>query len=511
MKLLRLCECIAGCADIALANTTRSEANTTAAAQLAKAIDKAIDKARFANPYQASACAEHPPGSAQATSSIVAAQFAKATVGKALVPDSATSQAPNPPSSAQAGTSIPRPLPLAQLAQTIVDRARFRNPHWAHSQPQHPPGGTQATSSISGGKAAAQVVEASSPASSTVPQTQAAKPGATAARGPHSGVTSTAPFTSRASLQHCSIVPQQAATAQPPAETKQIAPAQHSLLHRGTLSDLQQAQSAQHAGNPSRGLLADPASAAGTGQNAREAALQTAAADSTQGVLTQPPLPQQWSASNSQLAYAAFEQHMSKYIDGATTLDTAVGLVFPHDALQHQLDQQFMEHARSRCQLISRPAQPQAALPYSQSSEAPNTWRAAVLGFLDWLMEAHYQGIVARHRGATQQCVMLSRSLSVQLERLQVRLGAESLHSAAKLCFLAASFACTAYKLPFAPCHVKPAFIYKGCMSHECSRVAPLCLADWHPNLPCLDDRRCKAKNPFTLLDCRLACRTTVW
>lgn len=420
-----------------------------AAAQLAKATDKAIDKARFANPYQASAHAEHPPGSAQATSSIAAAQFAKANVDKARFPDSAPSQATHLPSSAQASPSTSGPLPVAQLAQTIVDRACFPNPHRAYSQAQHTPGGTQATRSISGGKPAAQVAEASGLAFSTAPQPQAAKPAAkpaaTAAQGPHPGITLTAPSTLTASLQHHFNVPQQAAAAQPPAETKQIAPAQHSLLHRGTLSDLQQAQSAQHA--LPRGLHADPTLAAGTRRNPHEAALQTAAADSTQGVLTQPLLPQQWSAPTSQLAYAAFKQHMLKYIGDATMFDAAVSLVFPHDALQHQLDQQFMEHARARCQLISRAAQSHAAPLDLQSSEAPNTWRASVLAFLDWLVEAHYQGIVAKDCGATEQCAMLYCSLSVLLERLQVRVGADSFNLAARLFFLIASVTRTACKL----------------------------------------------------------------
>ena len=412
-------QCIADCADIAQAST-RSEANTMAAAPPAKAN---ADKARLAKLSQAPAHAGQPPDSAQAPSSIVAAELAKAIEDTLLLLNS---------------TSTSGPLPAAPLAQTIVDRARF--PNLAHSQHKHPPLGAQATSCILGGNAAAQAAKATSPAASTAPQTQAAKPAtahpaakpaATATWVSPSSITFTAPFSLSASLQHHFSMPQQAAAAQLPAEPKQTAPAQHSLLHRGTTSDYRQAQAAQHT-LPSS-LLADPTSAALRGRAASNAALQAKiGVSTTQGVFTLPSQPQEWSASidlqqNStpQLAYAAFMQYMKNKIGGDPMLDTAVASVFPPDALQHQLDQQFMEHARNRCQVIPKVAQPHTTLPYSQSSEAPNTWRSAVLRLIECLVEVHYQGVVAKDLDASQQHAMLFRTLSMQLEKLQVRLAAD--------------------------------------------------------------------------------------
>lgn len=210
-----------------------------------------------------------------------------------------------------------------------------------------------------------------------------------------------------ASMQrHFGAAQQQAAAAQPSAETKQTAPAQHSLLHRGASLDHRQSPAATLLS----GLLVDPMLAAVTRQIASNAASQTkTAAAPTYGVPAQPPLPQQWATSNytpsqmsAQLAYAAFVLHMN--MCGAPPLETAIGLVFPPDALQHQLDQQFMRHAHSRCQLT---ANPDAPLPYSQLLEAPDTWRAAVLGLIDWLVEVHHQGIVEGDLGAKQHRALL--------------------------------------------------------------------------------------------------------
>ena len=395
-----------------------------AAAPPANAI---ADTARFPNSSWGPAQANHPFGSAQASSATVA-HLAKATVDTARLPDPvrAPSQAIHPPSKGQATDNNSGPLPAAQLAQTIVDRARYPNPNQAHSQPKHPPG-AEATSSILRGNAPAQV-------GSTAPQPQAAqpaaKPAATATRASPPSIMSTAPFSLSASLQRHFTMLQPATAAQLPAESKQTAPAQHSLLHRSTVLDHGQAQAAQHT-LPRKAALP----AAIRGRTASNAALQAkTGANTTQWVFPESTLPQGWSMpmdmqSTPQLAYAASLQHMKSYIGGAPMLDTAVGLVFPPDALQHQLDQQFMEHACERCQLIPKVAQPHAALPYSQSPEAPSTWRAAVLRLIDCLVEVQYQGVVAKDLDASQHHAMLYRTLSMRLEKLQVRLAADPFHS----------------------------------------------------------------------------------
>ena len=286
---------------------------------------------------------------------------------------------------------------------------------------------------------------------------------------------------------HFGAAQQQAASAQPPAESKQTAPAQHSLLHRGASTEHQQVLAATqiltdvlaeapaqhsllhrgassdhrqaprqvllaeaparhsllHRGASSdhrqalaapqtflRGLLADRALAAGTEQTASNAAVQTKPAAATaQELPAQPPLPQQWAASNytpsqmsAQLAYAAFVLHMN--MCGAPPLQTAISLVFPPDALQQRLDQLFMRQAYGRCHLIPKAANPGAASPYSQSSEAPNTWRAAVLGLIDWLVEVHHEGIVEGDPGAKQHRALLLCTVKKAAGKVQVQLSA---------------------------------------------------------------------------------------
>ena len=244
------------------------------------------------------------------------------------------------------------------------------------------------------------------------------------------GTTSTAPLSLSASLHHHLSTLQQAEAAHFPAETKQPAPAQHSMLHRGASSEHRQARASQQ--TVLSGLLADPAVAANREWAASDAALQTrtAAATAQEGV-RQPPLPQQWSASthdqkqmSPELAYTAFVLHMNKH--HALPLDEAIALVFPPDALEHQLDQQFMEHARSRCLLLLKAATPHTAVPYSQSSETPNTWRAAVLYLFDWLVEVHRQGVLADDHHAKQHRRMLFHTL----RKVQVSLAADPFHLA---------------------------------------------------------------------------------
>lgn len=278
----------------------------------------------------------------------------------------------------------------------------------------------------SAGNAPAQVSTAGNLASNAAPQSQGTT-AATTEREPHSGITFPAPFPLSATLHPHS---QQAEAAQLPAEAKQPAPAQHSLLHRGASSDHRQAHAAQQ--TFLRGLLADPAFASETGRTASDAALQTTtAAAATQGVLTQPPLPQQWSTATHKewqmspgQAYTVFVLHMSKHMHDALPLDKAIGLVFPPKALEHQLDQQFMEHARNRCLLIPKAANPHAAVPYSQSSKTPETWRAAVLGLLDWLVGVHHQGAVADDPHAKQLHAMLFSTLG----KVQVSLATAPFH-----------------------------------------------------------------------------------
>ena len=300
-----------------------------------------------------------------------------------------------------------------------------------------------AKATSSAGNVLLQLTTAGDPPSSAAPQQPQGR-AATAAHEPSPSIRLTAPFSLSASMQHhFGAAQQQAAAAQPPAESRQTGPAQHSLLHTGAstehlqvlaatqmLKDMLAEAPAQHSlphrGASSdhrqapaapqtflRGLRADPALAAGTEQTASNAAVQTKpAAATTQGVPAQPPLPQQWAASkytpsqmSAQTAYAAFFLHMN--MCGAPPLKTAIGLVFHPDALQHQLDQQFMGHAYSMCHLIPKAANPGAASPYSQSSKAPNTWRAAVLGLIDWLVEVHHQGIVEGDPGAKQHRALL--------------------------------------------------------------------------------------------------------
>ena len=335
-----------------------------------------------------------------------------------------------------------------------------------------------------GANAAAQLAKASNPAGVVLhhqQQGRAAEQTATAMLVPP-GSTSTATFTFRAGLLDHLSKSQQSAAVQPLAEIRQAAPAQHSLLHRGNPSDHRQAQATQ---GPTflRGLLADssvadrghtarvaqavaeqphqphqsllskapkqasphgplqavaaattaatPAEAVAAAQ-AQSAALQAETVATTPGLPTQPPLPQQWLAAlplphTTQTlpaqAYAAFAAYMKPRI-ADVPLRTTIGLVFPPNALQDQLDQQFLEHACSRCELVPKAAQRHAALPYSHSSEPPATWRAAVLGCIDWLVEVHQQGILAKDREACKHHAMMFNTLKAAtvLSAEQVRL-----------------------------------------------------------------------------------------
>lgn len=422
MQVSRLCERVADNADNAQASNTRLEAKTPAAAPLAKAI---ADKC-FPNPVRAPSQTTHPP-SAQATI-FTSGPLPLAHPAQTIV-DRARASSPH---QGHSQLIVARPIvahldPTQQLANPIVARVPFPNSDGAHFHPKHPPDSVQVTQSAS--NAPAQVTTAGNLASYAAPQPQGTTAG-TAERKPHSGITFPAPFPLSATLHPHFDKPQQAEAAQLPAEAKQPAPAQHSLLHRGASSDHRQAHAAQQ--TFLRGLLADPAFASDRGQTASDAALQTTtAAAATQGVLTQPPLPQQWSTATHKewqgppgQAYNAFVLHMSKHMHDALPLDKAIGLVFPPKALEHQLDQQFMEHARNRCLLILKAANPHAAVPYSQSSEAPNTWRAAVLGLLDWLVGVHRQGAVADDPHAKQ----LHSMLFCTLGKVQVSLATAPFH-----------------------------------------------------------------------------------
>lgn len=181
----------------------------------------------------------------------------------------------------------------------------------------------------------------------------------------------------------------------------------------------------QRSQRDSTGAAAAPASTAE--QESTSAAVQTAA--TSPGVPTQPPLPGQVLAALplpftkqtcDKQAYAAFATHMSTHTAN-TPLDTAIGSVFPPEALHHPLDPQCMDYAYSRCVHTMEAADPKADMPYSQSSEPAAVWCTGVLRLIDWLVAVHQQGVAANNKAARQHRMDLGRTISEARAQLQVR------------------------------------------------------------------------------------------